>query len=77
MQWVVSTDCIKIDCQNVPKYSAAASHSLKATNTNVRIDYLLGSARGSVGLEDVMIGQYAISSQVFGEHCREMISFDL
>lgn len=77
MQWVVSTDCIKIDCQNVPKYSAAASRSLKATNANVRIDYLLGSARGSVGLEDVMIGQYAISSQVFGEHCREVISFDL
>jgi len=64
-QWVVSSECTEDDCQRVPTYIETLS--LSKTDTPFRLNYLMGSVTGEVAFETITLGNYRISSQVFGE----------
>ena len=64
-QWVVSSECTEDDCQSVPTYTE--SSSLSKTDTPFRLNYLMGSVTGEIAFETITLGNYRISSQVFGE----------
>ncbi|KAI6043077.1 aspartic peptidase domain-containing protein [Pisolithus marmoratus] len=63
--WVVSTDCNTADCQDVPKYSQAESHTLSLSGEPFKLNYLSGSVVGTVGTETIELGSYQIVSQTF------------
>ena len=65
MQWVVASDCTVEDCHGVPKYNRTSS--LYLTDVPFHLDYLMGSVAGLVGTETVALGQYQVSSQIFGK----------
>jgi len=64
-QWVVSSECTEEDCQSVSTYTDTSS--LSKTDTPFRLNYLMGSVTGEVAFESITLGNYRISSQVFGE----------
>lgn len=60
----MDTGCSDDDCKNVPRYTP--SDSLVRSTANFKLNYLLGSVRGMVGSETVTLGQFQVTSQVFG-----------
>ncbi|KZP23609.1 acid protease [Athelia psychrophila] len=63
--WVVSSDCQDSDCKGVPTYSSSSSSAFQALNKPFSLSYLEGSASGTVATDNVALGPYTISSQIF------------
>ena len=63
-QWVVASDCTTEDCSGVPKYNKSASLSL--SDVPFHLNYLMGNVTGVVGSDTVTLGEFQVSSQIFG-----------
>jgi len=59
-----------LECASVPKYIDTSSLDLNGTPFHLK--YLQGSVNGSVGLETVALGPYAISNQALGSLHRHL-----
>lgn len=80
IKWVVSSDCKSTDCQGVPTYSQSSSPDFHSMNQPFKLSYLQGSVAGNVAMDNASLGQYEISSQIFGEFaaiCSPLISHTL
>lgn len=64
IQWVVSSDCSTSDCEGVQKYTRTPS--LSQTDVPFHLNYLVGNVSGTVGAETVTLGEFQVSSQIFG-----------
>ncbi|KIM87568.1 hypothetical protein PILCRDRAFT_815124 [Piloderma croceum F 1598] len=63
--WIVSSECTESDCQGVSKYSKLSSTSLSTTDQPFKLSYLQGTVFGNVAFENITLGEYDISPQVF------------
>ncbi|KAG6334552.1 hypothetical protein ID866_4528, partial [Astraeus odoratus] len=69
--WVASTECNDADCRAVPRYSPAASHTLRVSGKPFQLDYVRGSVTGTVGTETITL---QLISQTFAvaKHTNEL-----
>ncbi|KAG9318343.1 aspartic peptidase domain-containing protein [Chiua virens] len=63
--WVISSNCTTADCQGVVTYSPSASSTLRLSNIDFRLFYLIGSVEGAVATDMVTLGSIRVVSQTF------------
>lgn len=64
LQWVVSSDCTGDDCAGVRKYRKTPTYN--SSNMAFELNYLMGNVSGTVGSETITLGEFEVSSQIFG-----------
>ncbi|UKK00526.2 pepsin A [Theileria orientalis] len=64
--WVVSRKCMSDTCKSVKSFDSSLSSTFGSLGDDIRIRFGTGVIRGSLGLDNVKIGDDLVEKQVFG-----------
>lgn len=77
IQWIASSECNSTECQDILRYDASTSTTLRMLDPPAtwEMRYGSGKAQGIVGYDTIHLGDFRVEGQAFGASKRIIESF--